>query len=923
MTKFVEREAKGQSGVRFTYKYRVDGGTYHVSRLRYLKAETGEADEKRIDKDFSDEAQMIKGMDIEAERYFRKAFGEAPVREKGDMTFKEFNDLFFHELAANKDWEDYEGSTRGVYYSAVYNQLAPKFGETPIKDITAIMCQNVVDQCEAEHKEEYTSDRKDWLRNVIRHVLEYAEALKYIDKSPLERSKPGERLRERTKKVTAAKIHPKSISIPDLQNLLTIIKRHVPHDGRYMVMAMMMFLGPRDSAAAGLRFCEIIKNGESDIHSALIKNQTTDGGQLKDGQKWTPGIPHVPVLPELMELIEKRKAYIRESYPDITEETLNKLTIASKKEDVFTFCSQKDIDEVTKELFKEANIKIGDLIVPVSDSMQAEGIKRKDESPTAYAFRRNFSSMLYDLVGLEDDEAMYLMGHSREHSSSNSDIDYSSPSQQMALYEKLMKISDALNEANFKEIMLNDENIMSYCKNETKVYVTVHLNKGDIVSAIINACEPHDKIMMIARGEKRNDLQVKAKLLESEGKYQNGGTNIMGYLAEGFKRARPRIIEDDDPDKWLFEVANSPDADGSGMPDYDEEEWDKMGACWDEGIVEEAEEEAQETEETETVEVAEAAEGDVYIVVLTNKGYILRLKEEWIPEQNPNTKGKKAINVPELGEPIAMLLAEENQTIAAISTKGIRYKVPVASIRCPSDIMELWHGNEREFGYSPCEGENESISHICIMPDDVQGNTKFILTTNSGGIAKIARREVLSRYKRKKIVKLRPEEVVSGSLWCRDNDNLLIVSSGNRVSAQSSKQIPNRENIAGTVKGMLCTDGVRCIGVAKDRGLLATISSDGFGKATESHLYHPEENPEQTYGRNAKGLLANDLNEGQEMIAGLTVNESGYLYLASSDGLILKLDGSRVPVFGRKAQGNRLMKLSKGCRVCCATWRDM
>lgn len=819
-------------------------------------------------------------------------------------------------------WEDYKKSTRGVYYNAVYNQLAPKFGETPIKDITAAMCENVVDQCEAEYKEEYTSDRKDWLRNVIRHVLEYAEALKYIDKSPLERSKPGERLRERTKKVTAVKIHPKSISIPDLQNLLTIIKRHVPHDGRYMVMALMMFLGPRDSAAAGLRFCEIIKNGESDIYSALIKNQTTDEGQLKDGQKWVHGIPHVPVLPELMELIEKRKAYIRESYPDISEEKLNTLTIASKKDDVFTSCSQKDIDEVTKELFKEANIKIGDLIIPVSDSMQAEGIKRKDESPTAYAFRRNFSSMLYDLVGLEDDEAMYLMGHSREHSSSNSDIDYSSPSQQIALYEKLMKISDALNEANFKEIKLNDENIMSYCKNETKVYVTVHLNKGDIVSAIINACEPHDKIMLIARGEQRNDLQVKAKLLESERKYQNGGTNIMGYLAEGLKRARPRIIEDDDPDKWLFEVANSPDTDGSGMPVYDEEEWDKMGACWDEGIVKEDTEEVQEAEKTETVGGAEAAEGDVFIVVMTNKGYILRLKQEWIPEQNPNTKGKKAINVAQLGEPIAMLLAEENQTIAAISTKGIRYKVPVASIRCPSDIMELWHGNEREFGYFPCEGDNESISHIYIMPDDVQENTKFIVTTNSGGIAKIARRVVLSLYKRKKIVELRPGEFVSGSLWCSDDDNLIIMSSDGHAFAQSVKQVPERVDISGTVIGIECMDGVRCIGLAHDEGLLATISSDGFGKATETRFYHTNDDIAHVFNRGVLGKQANVLSNGNELIAGLTVNEAGYLYLAFSDGLILKIDSSVVPVSGRVTKGNKLMKLSKGSRVCCAVWGE-
>lgn len=691
-----------------------------------------------------------------------------------------------------------------------------------------------------------------------------------------------------------------------------------------MVMAIMMFLGPRDSAAAGLRFCEIIKNGESDIYSALIKNQTTDEGQLKDGQKWVRGIPHVPVLPELMELIEKRKAYIRELYPDIPEEKLNTLTIASKKDDVFTSCSQKDIDEVTKELFKEANIKIGDLIVPVPDGMQAEGIRRKDESPTAYAFRRNFSSMLYDLVGLEDDAAMYLMGHSREHISSNSDIDYSSPSHQIALYEKLKKISDALNEVSFKEIKPNDENPMLYCKDETRVYVTVHLNKGDTVSAIINSREPHDNIMLIVRGEKQNDLQVKAKLLESEGEYKCSGTNIMGYLAEGFKRVRPRIIEDDDPDKWLFEVANSPDTDGSDMSDYDEKEWEKIEACWDEWIAEaEDTEEAQEAEERETVEEAKAAEDDAYLVVLTNKGYILRLKEEWIPEQNPNTKGKKAINVAQLGEPVAMLLAEEDACMAAISSEGIRYKIPVSSIRCPDDIMELWHGSERKFGYSPCEGEYETISHIGIMPAKEQEDIKFVLTTNFGGIAKIAKQEVLSRYRKKKVVKLRSGEIVSGSLWCSDDDNLIIMSSDGHAFAQSVEQVPERANVSGTVRGILCMDRVRCIGLAHDEGLLATISSDGLGKATEARFYHPKDDIAQVFNRGVLGKQANILSDGNELIAGLTVKEAGYLYLASSNGLVLKIDSSGVPVSGRVTKGNKLMKLSKGSRVCCATWRDV
>ena len=288
----------------------------------------------------------------------------------------------------------------------------------------------------------------------------------------------------------------------------------------------------------------------------------------------------------------------------------------------------------------------------------------------------------------------------------------------------------------------------------------------------------------------------------------------------------------------------------------------------------------------------------------------------------PNTRGKKAINVPELGKPINVLLAEKDEFIAAISTEGIRYKVPVASIRCPADIMELWHGSEQEFGFSPCKGENESISHICIMPDGKQKDVMFMLATNQGGIAKIASRAMLSERTEKKIVKLRQGEIVSGSLWYSDEDNILIVSSDGHVSAQSIGQIPERANIAGTVRGILCLDGARCIGLAHDEGLLATISSDGFCKATETYLYHPNDDIAQVFNRGVLGKQANVLSDGSELIAGLTVNEASYLYLASSDGLILKIDGRGVPVSGRVTKGNKLMKLSKESRVCCAVWGE-
>jgi len=66
----------------------------------------------------------------------------------------------------------------------------------------------------------------------------------------------------------------------------------------------------------------------------------------------------------------------------------------------------------------------------------------------------------------------------------------------------------------------------------------------------------------------------------------------------------------------------------------------------------------------------------------------------------------------------------------------------------------------------------------------------------------------------------------------------------------------------------------------------------------------------------------NKLSQGQELMAGLSISESGYLYLGSSDGRILKISGKNVPVYGPGAMGNKLIKVAEGSRVSCAVWDD-
>ena len=888
--KFDWHELAWYGDVLYKYKSQKIGEGIRVTIMEYDGGEGKEPGIIKVGKTYADKISMMDDLQERADKHYVKNFGPLKKTPKG-ITFGEFLACYFDETAKIEGWKIKPGSTKDKYRAALENQIAPKFGDISMEDITAALCEDVLDQCEQEaarnKDEKYGSNRRNWLQNIMSIIFKHAKIRGIIKKSPIDKIAPVERRKVILLRMLEKRMHPRSIDLYRMQKIWWAIRENAITDGRYFIPAIMMLMGLRNSEAAGLRFCDIKKISNSTFYSANVFNQVDKNSDLSLGLKTTASYRKIPILPELWELIEARKECIKVNHPGMTYEDIDLLTIACKKDRVDSPCNKNDIEEIVAELLKKAEVSLDDLIVPIDECMEAEGIDKEEETPEAYTFRRNFSSMLFDLAGLEDNEAMYLMGHSRENSSDRRNIHYSDAKRQRVLYNKLTKLSWAHGRQYSKSMSLSESNNMLECSNETEVIVDVYLEKGEGCFITAKSREPHDNVSIMVTGTEKVKNE-RTNIQEYDRKYDSSGVNLTTYLKEWhyWKNEEENKKPDEELQLLMEANANGWLVDDTEVYDQDEEIKDK------------------------------------YLIVLTDRGNILRLREDSIPDQMPNTRGKKAINVPELGKPINMLLAEKDEFIAAISTEGIRYKVPVASIRCPADIMELWHGNEQEFGFSPCNGENESISHICIMPDGKQKDMMFMLATNQGGIAKIARRAMLSERTEKKIVKLRQGEIVSGSLWYSDEDKILIVSSDGHVSAQSIGQIPERANIAGTVRGILCLDGARCIGLAYDEGLLATISSDGFCKATETYLYHPNDDIAQVFNRGVLGKQANVLSDGNELIAGLTVNEASYLYLASSDGLILKIDGRGVPVSGRVTKGNKLMKLSKESRVCCAVWGE-
>ena len=163
--------------------------------------------------------------------------------------------------------------------------------------------------------------------------------------------------------------------------------------------------------------------------------------------------------------------------------------------------------------------------------MEAEGIDKEEETPEAYTFRRNFSSMLFDLAGLEDNEAMYLMGHSRENSSDRRNIHYSDAKRQRVLYNKLTKLSWAHGRQYSKSMSLSESNNMLECSNETEVIVDVYLEKGEGCFITAKSREPHDNVSIMVTGTEKVKNE-RTNIQEYARKYNSEGVNLTTYLKE-------------------------------------------------------------------------------------------------------------------------------------------------------------------------------------------------------------------------------------------------------------------------------------------------------------------------------------------------------------------------------------------------------
>ncbi len=108
-------------------------------------------------------------------------------------------------------------------------------------------------------------------------------------------------------------------------------------------------------------------------------------------------------------------------------------------------------------------------------------------------------------------------------------------------------------------------------------------------------------------------------------------------------------------------------------------------------------------------------------------------------------------------------------------------------------------------------------------------------------------------------------------------------------------------------------------GVYQEDKTLLSVTENGFGKRTELvNFLRLDENGErtQTQSRGGKGMTAYGVTDKTGLLAGVQiVSDSDDLMVIENSGVVIRMQVSDINIYGRTAQGVKVMKLDEGSKV--------
>ncbi|MEA5026866.1 MAG: DNA gyrase subunit A [Erysipelotrichaceae bacterium] len=295
---------------------------------------------------------------------------------------------------------------------------------------------------------------------------------------------------------------------------------------------------------------------------------------------------------------------------------------------------------------------------------------------------------------------------------------------------------------------------------------------------------------------------------------------------------------------------------------------------------------------------------DIFVSMTAN-GYIKRIPTDTYRIQNRGGKGIKGMTV-NSDDVIDMFIKMSTHDYLLLFTnfgkvyriKG--YQVPNASRTAKGiPVVNLLNLDEKE-------------KVKAIIADKASDETKYLMfVTIEGLVKRVSLQEFSSiRQSGKIAISLREkDELVSVKKTTGDDEIIIGGSNGKAVRFNENDVRPMGRNASG-VKGFT-TDGSRVIGMATDKegSFILAVTQKGFGKKSALEEY-------RLTSRGAKGVKTVNITERNgELVSLRAVNGDEDLMIITDEGVVIRISLKDVAVYGRNAQGVKLINLDENRSV--------
>lgn len=207
----------------------------------------------------------------------------------------------------------------------------------------------------------------------------------------------------------------KSLTVEQLEKLTRILWNAIEDDGRYGMIALMLYAGIRPAEGRALVWGDVVPFIDYPDRWILNLYRTRDkDGTLKQYMKTSNAFRRVPVHCELMALLKKRRDFVLKANAG---KDISHFPVCCFGNDFERPCRDFEVCQLADKIFssdlkiKQEDMYIYMLEAEIQKMSEREGCAEKDQQLTLYVLRRAFWTWCESLTSLTDFEKRYIMGH--------------------------------------------------------------------------------------------------------------------------------------------------------------------------------------------------------------------------------------------------------------------------------------------------------------------------------------------------------------------------------------------------------------------------------------------------------------------------------------------------------------------------------